>query len=86
MLMRARDTTARVLEEVAMEGDVHADDGDCRLGPQAGGNATGARQGYGVEDAGVVAEVCFGVFEFGFGGAVQAFDGYGAGGVVQGGE
>ena len=23
-------------------GDVHADDGDCRLGPQAGGNATGA--------------------------------------------
>ena len=67
-------------------GDVHADDGDCRLGPQAGCDGSGACQGYGVEDAGVVAEVCFGVFEFGFGGAVQAFDGYGAGGVVQGGD
>ena len=67
-------------------GDVHADNGDCRLGPQAGCNATGACQGYGVEDAGVAAEVCLGVFEFGLGGAVQALDGYGAGGVVQGGE
>ena len=67
-------------------GDVHADDGDGRLGPQAGCNATGTCQGYGVEDAGVTAEVCFCVFEFGLGGAVQAFDGYGAGGVVQGGQ
>ena len=65
-------------------GDVHTDDGDCRLGPQAGCNGSGACQGYGVEDAGVAAEVCFSVFEFGFGGAVQAFDGYGAGGIVQG--